>query len=114
MTNRGRLVDFVIPFVAIGASALGARLSVSGDGATAGLYLVPLALAILIGWWRPGLLGSVGAWLGWSCGVALGWYFDTGDFWLSGPAVYSFVVAFLPYAIASLLRVRLHPKASLS
>ena len=114
MTIRGRILDFVIPFIAIGVTALAARLSVSAEGATAALYLVPFALAVLIGLWRPSLLGSAGAWLGWSCGVALGWFIDTGDLWFTGPAVYAFVVAFLPYAIGSLLRVRLRPQASVS
>jgi hypothetical protein len=114
MSNRRRLLDFVIPFTAIGASALGARLSVSSDEAAATLYLVPLALAVLIGLWRPSLLGSVGAWLGWTCGVAIGWFIDAGDLWFGGPAVYALIVAFLPYAISALLHVRLRPQTSVS
>jgi hypothetical protein len=109
MPTRQRLLDLLVPFLAVGAAALAARLLDSSEGAIAALYLVPLGLAVMTGLWRPGLLGSVGAWLGWSAGIALGWFIDTGDLRLAAPAAYALIVAFAPHAIGSLIRVLLRP-----
>ena len=106
--SRKRLVDFFLPLLTIGGSALSARLLASDDGSQA-FYLAPLAVAVLIGLSRPSLLGSVGAWLGWSAGVALGWLIDAGDLWFMGPAAYGLLLAFLPHALASLARASLSP-----
>jgi hypothetical protein len=60
--------------------------SYSGEDVAPALYLVPMAVAVMTGLWRPGLLGSIGAWRGWSAGVGLGWLIDTGELSLAGPA----------------------------
>jgi hypothetical protein len=77
------------------------------------LCLVPLALPVMTGLWRPGLLGSIGAWLGWSAGVTLGCLINTGV-WLAGPAAYGLIVAFAPHAIGSAIRVLLLPREKLA
>ena len=114
MPTRRRPLDLLLPLLAVGAAALAARLFHSGEDVAPALYLVPLALAVITGLWRPGLLGSIGAWLGWSAGVALGWLIDTGDLWLAGSAAYGLIVAFAPHAIGSAIRVLLRPREKLA
>ena len=103
--SEPRLIDLLVPFLAVGGTALLARLLANDDGSPA-FYLLPLAMAVVTGASSPYVLGSVGAWLGWSAGIALGWLIDTGYFWLIGPAAYGLPFALLPHALASLARTR--------
>jgi hypothetical protein len=114
MPTRRRLLDLFLPLLAVGAAALVARLLYSGEDVAPALYLVPMAVAVMTGLWRPGLLGSIGALLGWSAGIALGWLIDTGHLWLAGPAAYGLIVAFAPHAIGSAIRVLLRPRENLA
>jgi hypothetical protein len=99
--SRRRLVDLLVSVLTVGGTALLARLLANDEGSPA-FYIAPLSVAVLTGVSRPSLLGSVGAWLGWSSSVALGWLIDAGDLWLAGPAAYGLLVAFLPHDLASL------------
>jgi hypothetical protein len=113
MTCRARLLDLLIPLSVVGPAALAARLMNSTDDGSPALYLVSSGLALLTGFWRPGLSGSIGAWIGWSAGLAVGWWIDTGDLWIGGPAAYGLIVALAPHAITSLLRKRLRSRGTI-
>jgi hypothetical protein len=108
-----RILDIAFPMVAVGLAALAARLAQSSDSSNAAFYLVPLGLALATGLLRPGLLGSIGAGIGWSIGLALGWLIVAGDFWLGGAAVYALIAALVPHAIGSTIRTVLRPRLSL-
>ncbi|HVL54030.1 MAG TPA: hypothetical protein VM344_07185 [Vitreimonas sp.] len=109
MAIHPRLLDLLAPLTAVGVAALAARLIQPGESSTPALYLAPLGLAVLTGFWRPSLLGTVGAWVGWSAGVTLASLFDTGEIALAGTAAYGLVAAFAPHAAGSLIRVLFRP-----
>lgn len=103
---RFQLVEVLLPFLGVGSTALAARL-LTTDSPPAGVYLVATGLAFTAGLWRPGWIGTLSAWLGWSAGVALGWLIDAGDLFISGPFAYAAVVAMLPHAAGSAIRLLL-------
>ena len=112
-----RILAVAIPSVAVGLPALAARLLQASEPlepSAPALFLMPLGIALVVGLWRPSILGSIGAWLGWSAGVALGWFIVTGELWIDGPAAYALIVAFLPHAIGSSIRTLLRPRASVA
>ena len=110
MLTRQRLLDFLIPFVAVGAAALTARLRPTGDEGAPALYLVlVVGIAFLTGLRRPSLIGTLGAWLGCSAGISLGWLIADGFVWLDGPAAYALIVV-PAHALATLLRTGLRPR----
>jgi hypothetical protein len=109
--DRNRLAEVAVPMFVVGAFALLARLVQQPDG-TAAPYLIPLALAIALGFLRPSPYGGIGVWLGWSLGVAFGWMIETGEFWFTGPAAYGAMVALLPFGIGSAIRLVLGRRAT--
>jgi hypothetical protein len=114
VTSRRRLIDFLLPFGAIGAAALIARLGQTGDDSAPAFYLAVLGLALATGWLRPHLAGSLGAWLGCSAGVSLGWIIDSSEVWIAGPGLYAVILAAAPHAIAATLSARLSGARQLS
>ena len=103
---RKRLVDFGLPLIAVGIGSLAARLQLAG-GAAPAVYLLPVALALLTALGRPTLVGSLGAWIGWTLGIAVGASIAGEGVGLLGPAIYGLLTAAAPHAVTSLLATRL-------
>lgn len=109
MPDRRRSLDIAIPFALVGSTALAARVLLS-LGVQPAIYLVPSILALLTGLARPSLLGSAGAWVGWTLGIAIGWWVGGEFVGFAGPAIYGLMTAAAPHSVASLLMLRLRER----
>ena len=68
------------------------------------IYMVPPFVALLLGLPRPTYLGSLAAWMGWTVGLAVAWWLESGEMAIGGPALYGLLAAAAPHALGTTVR----------